>query len=49
MLLVAVEKGSLSAPAREMAIPIQHAIKAMLKQGGDHVVQITTTLVEHVN
>lgn len=27
----------------------QHAIEAMLKQGSGHIVQITTTLVEHAN
>lgn len=27
----------------------QHALKAMLKRGSGHVVQITTTLVEHAN
>lgn len=27
----------------------QHAVEAMLKQGGGHIVQITTTLVDHAN
>jgi len=27
----------------------QHAVKAMLEQGGGHIVQITTTLVDHAN
>ena len=27
----------------------QHAVDAMLKQGGGHIVQITTTLVDHAN
>lgn len=27
----------------------QHAVRAMLEQGGGHIVQITTTLVDHAN